>query len=471
MSDTLLILGRDWLEITAPVSVLGEVAFDLTVTAKNGHGDTDTGYTACQIVLEVTDPEGTNLLCTIDGQATDEATMTAGVATFNDVVVTVPGGTDFINVRATTKLTTAAIKGSGYEDHGYQPEGNATAAADNCSLVITTQPTSVVRGTPFTLTVEMQRTDGSVVDTATDTFDITLVGADPNDKFTSPDPDVTTYTATLTAGVYSIAQTISGGAGTDAGNTITISIDDTEIDATSAFAIRDASVTFTISTDTNHPSGFYGVDGDASRTTSQSTAISTFSADTSLGTGGGSAGTPWNDHNIGVWYNAYGSWTYSLGHETYVFAAPIYFTISNEVKQSGLVSARLNVAVAGIGYVVSGGAYSLVGGVNSLKVIYTEGQQYTSGSQLISAAADKTFTDTEINSLQVAAGWTAGSPVIRTITLDLGDGIASFIREMSGNTLGIWLCPTFNSYEISGPATSYKMMQAMNYTTTLEVLA
>jgi hypothetical protein len=213
---------------------------------------------------------------------------------------------------------------------------------------------------------------------------------------------------------------------------------------------------YTLNTTTDHPAGFYGTGGDASAATAQATAISTLSGDTALASGGGTAYIPWDSHNVGVWWTGHACWPYSGQPEAYAFTAPLYFTVTEAMRLSA-VSAKLIVNAIGISYVSDGSVWSLVSGVNSLKVIFTEGQQFTAGSQVIAAAANCTITDTAINALQVAAGWVAsGQAAAKAISIDLGTAFADFVSEMTGDTLGIWLCPTFNSYGLAASGLRYK---------------
>lgn len=457
-ANQIRIKGKDWLSVVPSSEVvLSDTPFNIVVTAKNGHGDTDTAYTSCQILLSITDQDGAQLEYSVGGvDGVEEATMMSGVATYSNVLVVVGTATQ-IHIGAQTKFTTAAIKGSGFETHVYTPSGEQVSSAGTLTLVFTVSPTSTLRDTAFSMTVQAQDGAGNKIAGATDTITITMTSSDAADKFKSPTPDAVTYTASLTAGEWSTAtEQITGGAGAD-DITITASAtgyvsDSFDMDVTIVTSYSHVAHKSYSGSDTDQATGTDDSDGGTSArfVTSQNDAISNLDADTSLSS---------NSIIVARW-QACDIYNY-INIISDMDAGFIQFDAVDNTNASGAritlkpYSRQRNLTSGDSG---TGSWYNWADAADdaglTMKILLSESASFTTAGDLRATSSvhlSKTFT--EIKAAQIAAGggpktaFAAAEPV--DLTFDLDASVVTFLAGMTGTTVYAWVW-------ITGTPVSYK---------------
>lgn len=241
-SAQLELLGRDHLAITGPTSLRnGVAATTVTVTATDADDSatTDVDYDAASVeILSVRDSEDNEL-----DYSYSLPTLTNGVGTITDLIVTIPGGTvGPITVSMRTVETEDTIKTA--TGHNYKPAGSVELPISVPTLVFSAQPSDALRDTNMTYTIQAQDGYGSVMAEITDTLTVTLTDAHASDEFKNcpdvGDPDSDTYNVALVAGEHAqTTQQITGGAGNK---------NDVTIVASHADYVNATSTSFTLAT-------------------------------------------------------------------------------------------------------------------------------------------------------------------------------------------------------------------------------
>lgn len=227
MSDSVKILGLDYLDVVSSETVLiSGMETTLTITAKDGDGDTDTAYDGYAVTIDVQDEDGNSLPASHYSYA-----LTNGVATIEGFSLTIPDGYDgTLDFYVQTADTENTIKG--VSDRDYSPRGWQQYDAGQLTLVITAEPLTVIRDADFTMTVEAQDGHGNKLTAAAPSLTLVLTCDDENDE-------LNTLAATMTAGEWSdTGLQITGGSDLDSA-TISVYADGYSSDTTGPFTVLD----------------------------------------------------------------------------------------------------------------------------------------------------------------------------------------------------------------------------------------
>lgn len=218
MSDTIRALALDYLQVDVPAVIFADTDFTMTVTAKDGDGDTDAAYDAVSVSLLATDANDNVLTLAFPALTLTNGTVTITNQQFSSVGF-VAGPIDII---ATSTITDQDVHGTSI-GRIYFPRGKDQAESGVLTLVYTAEPTTVTRGVNFTLTLETQDGFGNKV-ANTVTADLTLQGAGPLDV-------LNTTTANIVGGDWTDAtMQVTGDDGAEAG--VDIAADATDYDGT-----------------------------------------------------------------------------------------------------------------------------------------------------------------------------------------------------------------------------------------------
>ena len=236
-TDSVTIKGVYWVDTVVTGAIYDGVANSITATLKDVDNDTVTTFDG-DFTVTAQDDNGLIVQVSADGSTyTDsiDVSATSGAYT-GDVYFELP-------VDVATPIAVRFQVASADAINEYQPYGVDSVESGVISFEFTSSPVGIERATNFTLTVEIQNSEGDVITDASPICSLVLSGAHASDVLSK----TTIASGEWSSGVWtSTTMQITGGTGSLSDVTITITDDASSITHDVAtFAILDVTGTET----------------------------------------------------------------------------------------------------------------------------------------------------------------------------------------------------------------------------------